>query len=405
MCSIRTPLLALYFISFAASAQLPPIKIEQPPNDKEILYQVPLPFFHNQYSNLSDSCKFEFKVNDTKTHTYKLDPPYNIPILIDKDYTGDIKIEWNNKVTLGSTLFTALVDKLPVCISSGKIYLSEIYASTWINLERTYEAAKAGSSLCLSHGMKFKGMPYSRTRIENQNTYPSIFHPTAIQVKEACATIVNTQLNQNYDCQVGQENRKTKCNDVWAEPLYGKYVQYTGQTQVIEAMLLDKKLQVVGFETAQANQEYRERLAKQEQDRIRLAEEQEKRRLWLLSPEGRKYLAEEEAKRRKAELEEEAKEKEKRAQAERDQRQREAQDKLTAENCKKATGMSVGASEQLATALKVSVSTIRLLRTQSYGSWCEAVVDTPKGIHRCKSEVRVKDNNIWVHFTPMMHCN
>ena len=127
--------------------------------------------------------------------------------------------------------------------------------------------------------------------------------------------------------------------------------------------------------------------------------------MWRETPEGKKAQAEEDARLRRIALEEEAKERERKLANERYRKEREAKDKITAENCNRATGMSVGAAEQMATALKVSVSGIKLLRTESFGNWCSAIVDTPKGIKRCKSEVMIKGNDAWVHFTPFLDCN
>ena len=102
----------------------------------------------------------------------------------------------------------------------------------------------------------------------------------------------------------------------------------------------------------------------------------------------------------------EKQEKEKQARVERYRIEREANEKISSQNCKKATGMSVGASERLSEALKVSVSSIRFIRTEYFGNnYCEAVIDTPKGIKKCKAEVIVKDSNVWVHLNPMLDCH
>lgn len=119
----------------------------------------------------------------------------------------------------------------------------------------------------------------------------------------------------------------------------------------------------------------------------RQRDESEKiRQDFLKSPAGQKQIAEQ------------------REAKERIEKEKAAKDKLTAENCEKATSMSVGAAESLASQLRVSVSSISIRRTTTFMG-CEAVIDTPKGIYKCRAEVMSKEGRVWLHFFPITDCN
>lgn len=233
--------------------------------------------------------------------------------------------------------------------------------------------------------------------------YPRPTDDKSRKIFQACNSIIDKQqyLENNVSCTINDKgnNIKTVCDKSLFTDSQG--IKKVDFKQAVIALLNNEEVKIGTWETKQAEGK---RLAQLEQERKALAAA-EAQRLWRETPEGKKAKAEEDARLRKIALEEEAKEKERKLANERYQKEREAKEKITAENCNRATGMSVGASEQMATALKVSVSGIRLLRTESFGSWCSAIVDTPKGIKRCKSEVIVKGNDAWVHFTPFLDCN
>lgn len=167
-----------------------------------------------------------------------------------------------------------------------------------------------------------------------------------------------------------------------------------------------------------------------DEKRIQEATAEEERVIWLTTPEGKKFTANEEAKAKKLEAErlrlsaqeaaiakkqeaerlrlfaiEEAKVKKQEAERLRlfaieEAKAKKQQEQLrlvaakqvknkelekTRENCPKITGTSSGVTETISQTLKVSAASIIFLRGEysanSFG--CVVVVDTPKGIKRC----------------------
>jgi hypothetical protein len=283
--------------------KIPVITASQANTPGDAYYSIPLQFYNPKLGNYRQACQFEFNTAGKASGAYQINFPYEFGVSVNSLTVDDMKIDWDNKETLGSVLVTKLLTNLPVCIVSGDIYLSEIYASGWKQLEDKLNNLRSGSSQCLRSGMNFKKMPYYLNKQDAEVKYPSIFHPVAQNVISECEKIINQDLKTNYQCTVGEDKRATKCEEGWYENRNGQFFKLSSYKDLIEAKLGNRQISVMGFETKQANDEYKNLVAQREAEAAKKAEEAEKYRQWLESPEGKKHLAEEAANAKKAEQE------------------------------------------------------------------------------------------------------
>ena len=279
---------------------LPKIRAGNSNKSNEIAYYIPLQFYNPKLGNYRDACQFDLNAAGKIFQQYKLEAPYEFPISVAKNLIDDIRLDWDNKVTFGSSLLTQLVTKIPVCIVQGDIYLSEIYASEWMQLEEEYNIFKPNSAECLRQGMNFKRLPYYLSRMGDGTKYPSIHHPIAEEVIASCKKIVESNPGKNIECTVGDTKRKTKCDENWYETRNNQNYKLSGVKDIVEASLAGKSISIMSYETVQADAEFKNLVAMQEQARIKKAEEEDNRRKWLATPEGKKYLADEAARSKKA---------------------------------------------------------------------------------------------------------
>jgi hypothetical protein len=403
--------------SYASTTTTPPIQnntpnASAPRAPSEIINSNSLPqtytFIGNGFMSNFARCNVEVKVPGISPFDVLFqEQPFKFTFTIPPDQGNK-----NLKITyIGKFKFLANIQP---CNFKGDIFLNEIIANEWKN-ERIafiknsswanrYDNTISNVNYCLGVGFNHFGLNFSEDPpYDSSVLYPRPTEDKSRRIFQACNSIIDKQqyLENNVSCTINDRgnNIKTVCDKSLFTDSQG--VKKVDFKQAVIALLNNEEVKIGTWETKQAEGK---RLAQLEQERKALAAA-EAQRLWRETPEGKKAQAQEDARLRKIALEEEAKERERKLANERYRKEREAKEKITAENCSKATSMSVGASEQMATALKVSVSGIRLLRTESFGSWCSAIVDTPKGIKRCKSEVMIKGNDVWVHFTPFLDCN
>jgi hypothetical protein len=252
--------------------------------------------------NFFEACQFDLNVNGKSFDKYRLTSPYEFQISVARSQLKDIHLEWDNKVTVGSSLLTQFVTKIPICVVKGDIYLSEIYASEWLQYEKNYNEFQSNSASCLQYGMEFRKLPYYLSKMEGVTNYPSVHHPIALEVLSKCKEIVtNNILRKDYVCTVGSEKRKTKCDDDWYEKRSDNHDQkLNGFKELIESSLSGKTLIVIGYESEESYLGNKARIAQQEADRNKNLEDQAKYQKWLSSPKGKKSIAEESARVKKA---------------------------------------------------------------------------------------------------------
>ena len=373
-----------------ANRKIPLITSNYTNNTDEIFYTIPLQFYNPKLGNFREACQFEFNVAGKSSGAYQFKYPYEFGISVNSSVVDDMKIDWDSKESVGSVLLTKLITNLPVCIVSGDIYLSEIYASGWKQIEDKLNNVSSGSSQCLKFGMNFKQMPYYLSKQATEVKYPSIFHPIAKNVISECEKIVNREFKRNFECTVGDAKRSTKCDEGWYESRNGQFYKLSTYKELIEAKLGNRQVSVMGAETIQANAEYKALVAQQEAEKAKKVEEAEKYKKWLETPEGKKYLTEQR-------IAEEARAKQEQAQkikAEKASILEKAEKEKMKQDCLKITAWSSDSRELIATALKVPMSSISLIRTQLGAlDHCLAVIDTAKGLEKCRVMRIFQDRN------------
>ena len=124
--------------------------------------------------------------------------------------------------------------------------------------------------------------------------------------------------------------------------------------------------------------------------KIKKAEEAEKYKRWLETPEGKKYLTEQ----RIAEEVRAKQEQVQKIKAEKASILEKAEKEKMKQDCLKITAWGSDSRELIATALKVPMSSISLIRTQLGAlDHCLAVIDTAKGPEKCRVMRIFQDRN------------
>lgn len=381
---------------------LPEVKTYEGGNKDTLLYFIPLTFYNLRLQNSSLPCNLEVNFDGKLYNKYKLSPPYDFGFTISKNLTSDIKFEWDGEGFSGN--FLGNLTGQQICNSKGDVYTSELFAYEWRALERKFNKIKPDSALCLSTGMAFKGLPYYTSRQLDRVKYPSIHNAVSLEVISACESIMNAVPKINYECTVGDSARKTRCDDEWVEITGGSYRKLDGYKGILELKLSGKNISLVGFENMQGRAEYSNMLAYQEKERLKKIEQDRKDqeyKIWFQSPEGKKYFALEEAKEKKAEEERVKAETLKKIESEKLKVAEKAQEIKIRNQCEKMTSWASDSRELIGVALKVSASSVNLLRFQMGQYSCLAVVDTPKGPEKCKVRNILQDKKTGEYFADL----
>lgn len=317
---------------------------------------------------------------------------FAVPANLNKNHLIKIK---------GTVKFGLPPNNAPACSVNGEIFVNQIILDEWKPIKDKFAGTE--SLRCANFG--FAKMNEINDGLAS--TDKLFIRPSDVVTKkifDACDQLLAEPLKKNISCDLVDGKTKTFCDEDYfssSNPNRKLTLQ-----EAVSASLDGQQVKRGLWETISAQESRADLKRKQEAERFKITKQKEEREAWLKTADGKKFLLEEDAKRKQAEIEQEKQEREKQARIERYRNEREVQEKRSSENCKKVSGMSVGASERLSEALKVSVSTIKLIRTEYFGNnYCEAVIDTPKGIKKCKAEVIVKDSKAWVHLNYFLDCN
>ena len=240
-----------------------------------------LKYFDNAY------CQMTVTVTDNFGNLIKKER-LNKTIFFVDDYEEDRKISWIAETSIDKNNPNFSSAKYN-CPSTGTVWQSQLLGTLWNDVETWGEPIMS----CIKTGLKHKGFVYYKEKQNDSSTkYFSPYHPVFGVVNEGCGEIIRTKLNKSYRCNTNLG--ESICEDRLAVIRDGKFYPLT-INEAIVAKLNKEEIISNGFESLQGKSE---RLAKDEV-KNRKAEEEEKRRVWLAGPEGKKYLADEEVKRKK----------------------------------------------------------------------------------------------------------
>jgi hypothetical protein len=273
--------------------------------DRNILFLLVFLFFNSAYAGVINIksympdfpkdfsfgyCRINISISDINGKVIKKGRLDNFDLSID-DYEEDRKINWSTD-TFVDRFNPSYANSKRICVGSGVIWQSQLIGLVWSDIDSWGQPMVS----CLNSGLNHKGFYIYKDKQNDPVTkYFSPFHPTFNEVNKACGDIIiRTKLNKDYKCSTNLG--PSICEDKLAVMRNGKPNQVT-INQAIVAKLNNEEVLAIGYET---NQGVSERLSRDEEIK-RKAEEAEKRRIWLSSAEGKKYLAEEEAKRKKSE--------------------------------------------------------------------------------------------------------
>jgi hypothetical protein len=323
---------------------------------------------------------------------------------------GESEIRWEGKFRMRG------LKSISACSSSGVIKVVTVPNSEQLKAEwaRFFSSLSVDEQSCVRFGLRYKQVLFEETEARIKIESPT--SPASSQVVSKCKAFLVTKTlwgeSNKEDFPCTRDGEKSRCTGVYAARRADGTLFAISREEALKNQLDGLVWTTAGVETQDAKQR-RDMLAAEKKEaeelvRIAKAEAAEQERIAKAKAAELERIARAE-RDRLAKIEQEAKEKEIQARRERERQEEEGKQKLIAENCKIATGLSVGAKEDLANALRVSVSSISLLRTSLWKTTsnkliCEAVVDTPKGTRACESEVFSDGKSTWVHFFPMLHC-
>ena len=240
----------------------------------------------------NDFCQMSVTVTDNFGNLIKKEGLYKTDVYIE-DYAEDRKISWVADTSIDKNNPNYSSAKYN-CPSTGTVWHSQILGTLWNDVETWGEPIIS----CIKAGLKHKGFIYYKDKQNDSSIkYLSPYHPVFGVVNEKCGDIIiRTKLNKNYECTTSLG--RSLCDDKLAVNRNGVLLQLTINDAIV-AKLNNEEVGTLGFETDQGKAE---RLSRDEEKK-RKADEEEKRRIWLVSPEGKKYQADEENKRKKADVE------------------------------------------------------------------------------------------------------
>ena len=146
--------------------------------------------------------------------------------------------------------------------------------------------------------------------------------------------------------------------------------------------------------------EYQRNIAHR-QESERKAKEEEKRQAWLASAEGKNYTAQQEAMARSQAEDRVKSEAIKQANSEKLRAEEKAKKELISRQCETMKKWGADSRELIGRALKVSASSITLLRFSMGQMSCLAIVDTPKGPEKCRVSNILQDKKSSEYFAAL----
>jgi hypothetical protein len=285
----------------------------------------------------------------------------------------------------------------PACQVNGEISINSLILDEWKPIKDRLSGTPALTCINIGveyYGEKIEGPPdYSRLYLRVKDARSS-------KIFETCDKILPIQLRENVSCELNNGAGKSICNEG-----YYNASQTSGQrltfNQAIVASLKGDEIKRGAWETKEAEFNRNSKVAKQEEERQRLAKERADRDKWLESPEGKRYIAEEDAKRKKQQQDQLKAEELKKAEAEKRRAEEKAKEALTRQQCVKMKSWASDSNELIAKALKTSASSISRIRFEMGRFNCLAVVDTPKGPERCTVMDILQDKKSGEYFADM----
>lgn len=335
-------------------------------------------------------CQIIVTKSDISDRIIKRERVNTLDIQLD-DYEQDRKISWNAD-TFVDKYNASYAGTHKICQSTGFVWQSQIIGLIWSDIEANWEPQFVS---CLKAGLTHKGFIYYKDKQADPLTkYFSPYHPVFTEINKACGELTLKKLEKNYKCTTNLG--ASICNDRLMVMRNGK-PNLLSLNEAVVVKLNGEEVGTVGQETEQG---VTERLARENEAR-RKADEAEKRQAWLASAEGKNWTAQQQAIARSQEEERLKNEAVKLAQAEKLRAEERAKKELITRQCENMKKWGADSRELIGRALKVSASSITLLRFSMGQMSCLAIVDTPKGPEKCKVENIIQDKKSGEYFADL----
>ena len=391
-------------------------------------------------SNVTNTNKCHIEVtlpNQQKVGVEVDGPQFLASVEFTPQQIGNNVIQWEGKNKLRG------LKSVFACPGSGIIQVqvngnTEQIAQKW---NQYFSAVNEEIRDCVKVGMDLSQLKY-QVLVDPTVTLTSPQDPKLKPIYEKCEIFAKqNQPRKGAPCTLpSQNNLKTICDGVYAERQPDGRLKTISRTAAIQLQFEGKPWTVGVLENLDVRAA---RLKQEEEDKSKQAAEiaakkeaDEKERLFKLTPEykkqqaaletkriadekealkqqaelERKRVAEElELKKQQAELERKrvAEEREASAKAEREKiaalkarKDREEQEEKNRANCSKATGLSKGLTEYIASRMRVPMSSVSLISASSSGSvsmGCMIRVDTAKGPQSCMGgTVHTDGKDYWI---------
>ena len=187
----------------------------------------------------------------------------------------------------------------PACELEGELYLNHLILAEWEALKGKMTGTQMS---CINAGVYFLG-----AKIDGPPEASALYLRTrdakAKKVFDACDKIIAIDIRNNIACELGNGIGKSFCDEGYARVGDPSGAQIDFNT-ALQAAIKGEDVKKGIWENQSASKARLEKIAKQEQERVRLAKEQSdraERERWLQTPEGKKFAADEEARRKAAE--------------------------------------------------------------------------------------------------------
>jgi flagellar biosynthesis GTPase FlhF len=337
-------------------------------------------------------CKLNIVVTDSAGRLIRKERLNDYALIVD-DFEEDRKISWEAD-TFVDRYHPNYAYNHQVCQSTGSIWQSQLIGWLWQEIER-WEAPVVS---CLKSGLNYKKITYYKEKQNDPSVkYFSPYHPIFNEINTACGDItIRATLKKDYKCTLNNNIGQSLCEDKLSVVRNGRSYALTVSDAIV-AKLNREEVVILGWESDKGKAE---RISK-EQELKRKAEEEENRRQWLLTAEGKKYLAEEAAKAKKAEEERAKQEAIKKAESDKLQAEEKAKKAKMRQQCERMKSWASDSKELISRALKISMSSISLVRFEMGQYSCLAIVDTPKGPEKCSVRDILQDKKTGEYFADM----
>ena len=187
----------------------------------------------------------------------------------------------------------------PACDFDREFYINRIIMDEWALFRNRLNNDKANE--CINIGVKSIGRSISGD-VTKETLFLKVDDPKSNAIFSACDKILSMQLDTGISCKLGNNLGDSTCDEGYFSERLGSNKRLTYQQAIANAVQGD----VISKGMWENKEAEKNRIEKAEKV-TRAAEEQaaeaEKRRIWLETPEGKKYLAEEAAKAKKEEQE------------------------------------------------------------------------------------------------------